>query len=80
LRAKFARAVTVRQHHRVPGVEQLLDPVAVARQHRFGMAAQAAAGMQCDHGGKRTIAVRLEELGVQGEVGRWDFDLMRSGQ
>jgi hypothetical protein len=36
--------------------------------------------MQRDHGGKRSITVRLVELRMQGQIGRGDIDLMRSGQ
>ena len=35
LRPEFARAVAVRQQHRMAGLEQLFGPVAVARQHRL---------------------------------------------
>src|SRR5206468_10402451 len=75
LRAEFARAVTVRQQHRMAGLQQLLRPVAVARQYRLGMAAQAAAGMQCDHGGKWAGAVRLVVMRMQGQAGRGNVDV-----
>ncbi len=69
LRPEFARAVTVRQQHRVAGLQELFGPVAVARQHRFGMPTEAAAAVQRDHGGKRSVTLRLVELRVQGQVG-----------
>ena len=80
LRAELARTVTVRQQHRMAGLQQLLRPVAVARPHRLAMSAQSAAAMQRDHGGKRAVAVRLVELRMQGQAGRGDIDLARGRQ
>jgi hypothetical protein len=36
--------------------------------------------MQCDHGGKRPVAIGLVELRMQGQVGRGDVDLVRRRQ
>ena len=62
LRAEFARAVTVRQQDGLAVLQQLLGPVAVARQDRLGTAGQSAAAMQRDHGRKRAVAVGLVKL------------------
>src|SRR5437016_9345545 len=55
-------------HDALPIFQQLLRPVAIARLHRLRLSTQPAAAMQRDHGGKRAVAVRLVELGMQGQA------------
>ena len=62
------------------GLQQLLRPVAVARQHGLRLPAQSAAAMQRDHGGKRAVTFRLVELGMQRQTVRRDIDLARRRQ
>ena len=62
------------------GLDEPFSPVTIARQHRLGMAGQAATTVQRDHRWKRAVAIRLEQLRVQGEAGRRDADLMRRRQ
>src|SRR5262249_34051081 len=80
LRAKLARSVTIRPQHRMAGFHQMLGPVAIARQHLFGMAAQPAATVQRDDSRKWPVAVRLVKLRVQRPVGIRDLDLLWLGQ
>ena len=79
LRTELARAVTVRQQHRMAGLQQLLRPVAIARLHRLRLSAQSAAAMQRDHGGKRAVTIGLVELGMQGQTARRDIDWRGAG-
>ena len=62
------------------GLQQLFRPFAVTWQHGLGLAAQTAAAMERDHGGKRAVTIGLVELGMQGQTGRRDIDLVRSRQ
>jgi hypothetical protein len=80
LRIELARTVTVRQQHRMAGLQQLFRPVAVARQHGLRLPAQSAAAMQRDDGGKRAVTIRLVELGMQGQTACRDIDLARGRQ
>ena len=56
LRPELARAVAVRQQHRMARCEQLLGPVAIARCDRLGMAGETAAAMQRNHRRERAVA------------------------
>ena len=70
LRPQFARAVAVRQQHRLAALQQWLRPVAVAPLHRLGLAGEAAAAVQRDHHRKRAVAVGLVKLRVQRPAAR----------
>ena len=80
LRAELARTVAVRQQHRVARFQQQLGPIAIARLDRFGTAAESAAAVQRDHGGKRPVTFRLVKLRVQYPAPEGNVDLMRGGQ
>ena len=77
LRAEFARAVAVRQQHRMPGLDELLRPVAVARLHGFRIGGEPAAAMQGDHQRKRAATLGLIELRMQRGAASGNLDLLR---
>ena len=80
LRAELARTVAVRQQHRIARLQQVLGPIAIARLDRLGIAAEPAAAVQRDHGGKRAITGGLVKLRVQHPVAKRNVDLMRGRQ